>query len=427
MRIAMLSVHTCPLAALGGKETGGMNVYVRELSRELGERGLLIDIYTRQQDPAAPRTVEVWPHVRVIHVPAGPVAPYPKGEVYQHLPQFVEGVRALMEEEGVAYDLYHSHYWLSAWVARELQRSHPAPILHMFHTLGKMKDAVARTPEEREIDVRSGVEGEIMGFVDRIVAATPLDKEQMIELYDADPAKIEVIPCGVDPEMFHPIPKAEAKAHLGGPLADCRMVLFVGRLDPVKGLDTLLKAMCDLTRRTCAEKARKYCLAIVGGDAESAAEAMQDADCLEDIRKTYDLPDLVMFLGARAQEMLAYYYSAAEVCVIPSRYESFGMVALEAMACGTPVIASRVGGLIYTVQDGVTGFLVPDRDPAALADKIDLILSDAGLRDRLGAQALEVTHHFTWGNIAERITQLYQEMLSGGSLGPGSEAPKKAQ
>ena len=417
MRVAMLSVHTSPLAALGGKETGGMNVYVRELSRELGLRGLSIDVFTRQQDPTAPRIVQVWPHVRVIHLPAGPVAPYAKGEVYQHLPEFVAGIKALAAEEGVTYDLLHSHYWLSAWVARELQRSWNVPILHMFHTLGMMKDAVARTPEEREVDIRSAVEGEIMAFVDGIVAATPLDKEQMVQLYDADPDKIWVVPCGVDPGMFHPIPQAEAKAHLGGPLADCRMVLFVGRLDPVKGLDTLLEAMCNLTRRTSPELARKYCLVIVGGDAESAAEAMQTADCLEDIRKVYDLPDLVMFLGARSQEMLAYYYSAAEVCVIPSRYESFGMVALEAMACGTPVIASRVGGLMYTVQDGVTGFLVPDRNPEALADKIDLILSDPDLRNRLGAQALEATHRFTWGNIADQIIQIYRQMLPGQEAG----------
>ena len=412
MRIAMLSVHTSPMAALGGKETGGMNVYVRELSRELGKRGIQVDMFTRQQEPDLPRVEQVWPNVRIIHLPAGPIAPYPKGEVYHHLPEFIQGIKDLAAEEGLHYDLFHSHYWLSALVARELQVVWQVPIIHMFHTLGKMKDAVARSEEEKEVAVRSLEEGRILAFGDRIIAATPLDKQQMVELYDANPDSISVIPCGVDPVMFHPIPRQEAKSHIGGPVADCRMILFVGRLDPVKGLDTLLEAMCVLTRRSDPELAPKYCLVVVGGDAESAAEAMNNADCLDDVKEAYNLPDLVMFLGSRSQEMLAYYYSAAEMVVIPSRYESFGMVALEAMACGTPVIASRVGGLLYTVQDGVSGFLVPDRDPEALADKMELILSDPELRDRLGQQALEATRRYSWGRIADEIMRLYEETLT---------------
>ena len=412
MRVAMLSVHTCPMAALGGKETGGMNVYVRELSRELGKRGIQVDIFTRQQEPGLPRVADVWPNVRVIHLPAGPIKPYPKGEVYNHLPEFIRGVKALAADEDISYDLFHSHYWLSGLVARELQSVWDAPIIHMFHTLGKMKDAVARSDAEREVAIRSVEEGHIMGFADRIVAATPLDRQQMIDLYEADSAKISIIPCGVDPGMFHPIPRQEAKANIGGPVAGCRMILFVGRLDPVKGLDTLLEAMCNLTRSSGPEIARGLCLAVVGGDKESAAEAMDSPECLDEVKELYDIPDLVMFLGSRDQETLSCYYSAAEVVVIPSRYESFGMVALEAMACGTPVIASRVGGLMYTVQDGVTGFLVPDRDPEALADKMGHILSEPELRDRLGRQALEATKRYVWGNIADEIIGLYNERLS---------------
>lgn len=412
----MLSVHTSPIAALGGKETGGMNVYIRELSRELSARGIAVDVFTRQQDPSLERVVPIEPEMRVIHVPAGPIAPYPKGEVYRHLPEFVEGIRRFAAEEGTRYDLFHSHYWLSAWVARELRRSAErrtwnVPIVHMFHTLGKMKDAVAQSPEEREIAIRSEVEGEIMDFADRIIAATPLDKAQMVELYGADPAKIHVIPCGVNTQMFYPIPREEAKAHIGGPMADCRMILFVGRLDPVKGLDTLLEAMCELTRRMRPTQARQYCLVVIGGDAESAAEAMRDADCLEDLKKAHDLPDLVMFLGSQAQDTLVYYYAAAEVCVIPSRYETFGMVALEAMACGTPVIASRVGGLQYTILDGITGFLVPENDPKTLAAKLDLLLFDGELRDRLGREALKQAQRFTWGSVADQVVALYDEVL----------------
>ncbi len=407
----MLSVHTCPLAALGGKETGGMNVYVRELCRQLGRQGVLVDIYTRQQDPEAPHVKEIWPGVRIIHLPAGPIRAYPKGEVYNHLPEFVAGLRQFVAEDGVVYDLIHSHYWLSGWVARELKRDWNVPIIHMFHTLGRMKDAVARTAAEREVDIRDRVEQEIMHFADHIVAATPLDKEQMLSLYDADAAKISVIPCGVDLDMFRPIPRQEAKAYLGGPIADRKMILFVGRLDPVKGLDTLLEAICELAHRS-HDAAGRVCLAVIGGDAESASEAMNNADCLDDLKARFDLSDLVVFLGSRAQDTLAYYYSAAEVCVMPSRYESFGMVALEAMACGTPVIASRVGGLMFTVQDGITGFLVPEGDPKALAAKLELILADPALRDRLGQQALVAARSFTWESVAERVAALYDRVLA---------------
>jgi len=390
-----------------------MNVYVRELSRELGKRGIVVDIFTRQQDPLLPSIEAVWPGVRVIHLPAGPIRPYPKGEVYNHLPEFVAGIEKLVKEEGISYDLIHSHYWLSGWVASKLQESWGVPIIHMFHTLGRMKDAVARNDREKEVDNRATVEEQIMGFADCIVAATPLDKEQMIQLYGVNPAKIRAIPCGVDVEMFHPIPREEAKAHLGGPIADCHMVLFVGRLDPVKGLDTLLEGMCELMRHVSPELARRLCLVVIGGDAESASEAMSSVDCLDDLKRRFDLSDLVMFLGSQAQDTLAYYYSAAEVCVTPSRYESFGMVALEAMACGTPVIASRVGGLTYTVQDEITGFLVPENDPKALASRLELILSDAELRDRLGQQALVVARRFTWGNVADQIVELYGEVVAG--------------
>jgi D-inositol-3-phosphate glycosyltransferase len=412
MRIAMLSVHTSPMAALGGKETGGMNVYVRELCREMGRRGVLVDIYTRKQDPSLPKVAEVWPGVRIINLPAGPVMPYPKGDVYLHLDEFVRGIEEVVLEEGIRYDIYHAHYWLSGLVAERLRAKWDAPVVQMFHTLGRMKDAVARSQAEREVAVRSEEEERIVQFADQIVAATPLDKEQTVQLYGANPDKIVVIPCGVDPEMFYPVPRELAKAEIGGPVSDCRMILFVGRLDPVKGLDTLLEAMCHLTRQSDPEHARKYCLVVVGGDKESAAELLSDTECLEDIRESYDLPDLVMFMGSQTQEMLAHYYAAAEFVVIPSRYESFGMVALEAMACGTPVIASRVGGLTFTVQDGVNGFLVPDQDPDALAAKMSLLLNDPDLRDRLGEQALDVTHRYTWGRIAGEILDLYGRLLA---------------
>ena len=214
MNIAMLSVHTCPLAALGGKETGGMNVYVRELARELSRRGHRIDIFTRSQDPTVPHEVpglEIG--ARVFHVPAGPEAPYNKHRLFDYLPEFVQGVRAEMEHENMQYDIYHAHYWLSGWVARELQREQPAPIIQMFHTLGAMKNQVALGHADRETERRIAVEGAIMRFADRVVAATPSDQQHMLDLYDAPSDKISIIPAGVDLNLFHPIDVPDTKQY----------------------------------------------------------------------------------------------------------------------------------------------------------------------------------------------------------------------
>ena len=410
-RIAMLSVHTCPMAALGGKETGGMNVYVRKLSRELGARGLIVDIYTRLQYALRERVRQLWPNVRVIHLPAGPEKPYNKNLVYKHLPQFVAELRKFAAAEHISYDLVHSHYWLSGWVAREIARSPRAPIVHMFHTLGLMKDAVARNEAEKETTERILVEHEIMDFVDKIVAASPLDKAQMVELYGADPRKIVVIPLGVDLELFRPIPRDEAMAAIGMDVpSHQRLVLFVGRLDPLKGLDTLLRAMCKLKQQE-PELSKDLCLVIIGGDVDKdSAEWDDELECLDKLKDEVGISELVTFLGSRAQNDLPYYYSAAEVCIVPSHYESFGLVALEAMACGTPVIASRVGGLQHTIEDGVTGFLVPAGEPEALAAKLQQILSDHALREQLAMNARRKAQAYTWHSVADRIISLYEEL-----------------
>ncbi|MGC8788035.1 MAG: glycosyltransferase [Anaerolineae bacterium] len=412
-RIAMLSVHTCPMAALGGKETGGMNVYVRELSRELGAKGLVVDIYTRSQDPLRERVRTLWPNVRVIHLPAGPEKPYPKHLVYNHLPQFVAGLREFAAAEGVSYDLVHSHYWLSGWVARELAREYRLPTVHMFHTLGRMKNAVARSEEEKEPPIRIQTEEELVHDIDRLVAATPLEREQLVELYGADSGSIAVIPLGVDLALFRPIPRSEAMKAIGLELPETyHLILFVGRLDPLKGLDSLLKAMCKLTEMESA-LARTLCLAVIGGDVDENQSDLSNAlDCLEKLKAEAGMHDLVAFLGSRAQDTLPYYYSAADVCVVPSHYESFGLVALEAMACGTPVVASRVGGLQHTVEDGVTGFLVPAGEPEALAEKLRLILLDHELQAQLAVHAREKAQHYTWQSVADQILSLYEDLWS---------------
>lgn len=409
LRIAMLSVHTCPLATLGGKETGGMNVYVRDLSRELARRGHHVDVYTRSQDAEAPRISDGLGYgTRVIHLPAGPEHPYDKHLVYDHLPEFVGGVLAQVEGDAIHYDVLHSHYWLSGVVARELRQRWGTPIVHMFHTLGKMKDAVAQRPEERETARRIAVETEIVRFAETLVAATPAEQEQLVRLYTADPARIRVISPGVDTERFHPIPEAHAKEHIGL-CSDCCIILFVGRIEPLKGIDNLLCAIAQVVERRPELREWLY-VTIIGGDPDRIREA-DEMVRLQELREELGIGDVVMFLGAKDQDALQYYYSAAEMVVMPSDYESFGMVALEAMACGTPVIASDVGGLPFLVRHGRTGYRVPARDPAALADKITLLLTDEGLRRRIGQRAACWAESYAWPRIADQIEAVYDELV----------------
>jgi D-inositol-3-phosphate glycosyltransferase len=409
-RVAMLSVHTCPLATLGGKETGGMNVYVRDLSRELGRRGIAVDVYTRSQNPDIPRIgTRLGPNGRVIHVPAGPEAPYDKNSIVDHLPQFVEGVLDFSRREGLHYDVIHSHYWLSGLAARELRLAWGAPIVHMFHTLAQMKNSVANGPHEWEPERRIEGEAEVMDLADRLVAATPLEKAQMIWLYGADTAKIAVVPPGVDLELFRPIPPGEAKRFLGLP-TERRIVLYVGRIEPLKGIDTLLEAMARVAPNIpCWQD--DLAVTIIGGAPGVGVEQVSaELARLERLRAELGIEELVTFQGAQDQDTLVYYYSAAQLVVMPSHYESFGMVALEAMACGTPVVASKVGGLAYNVQDGETGFLVPDRDPETLANRIGLLLCDEDLHARLSQQAAEWAQRYGWATIADQVVDLYEEV-----------------
>jgi D-inositol-3-phosphate glycosyltransferase len=408
MNIAMLSVHTCPLAALGGKETGGMNVYVRELSRELARRGHRVDVFTRSQDPAVPHEV---PGLEigacVCHIPAGPETPYNKHRLFDYLPQFTRGVQEFIAKEHIHYDVYHSHYWLSGWVARELANAQSAPVVQMFHTLGAMKNHVAIGKSDRETDRRIVVEREILQFADRVVAATPRDRQQMMDLYGATGENIVVIPPGVDLTLFHPTEVDNRNAYF----KDDHSVLFVGRIDPVKGIDTWFRAMALVVQENPALR-NKVCVCLIGGDLDED-EPDEEMTRLQSLKDELGISDIVTFLGKHAQEALPYYYTSADVVVMPSRYESFGMVALEAMACGTPVVASDVGGLSYLVRDGETGFLVPEGDARAMANCLGKLLRDPELRSRLGKRGIQVAREYAWPRIADRIENLYCEAVQG--------------
>jgi D-inositol-3-phosphate glycosyltransferase len=406
-RIAMLSVHTCPLATLGGKETGGMNVYVRELTRELARRGVTVDVFTRSQNPHLPHVMHSLGETgRVIHIPTGPEEPYNKNLVFDHLPEFVDNVLQFAQREGIAYDVIHSHYWLSGWAARDLRAEWGAPIIQMFHTLGHVKNLIA-APSERESQRRIDKETEIIGFVDHIVAATPAEEKQLVEYYNADPIKITIIPPGVDTQLFHPHSPEDAKSRLGVRPCD-RMLLFVGRIEPLKGIDTLMRAMALLAYE-CPTWAKDICVAIIGGDPDATEN--EEMERLKAIRAELGITDLVTFLGARDQDKLHHYYSAAEMVIMPSNYESFGMVALEAMACGTPVIASDVGGLGYLVRDGETGLHVPNGNPAALARAIARLAEDHEVRQRMGRRAHLYAQQYSWECIANRVQALYLKAL----------------
>jgi D-inositol-3-phosphate glycosyltransferase len=339
-----------------------MNIYIRELSRELGRRGWHIDVFTRWHREASTKTQPLGKNARVIHIEAGPDGDLPKEEVPYYVPEFLENVRRFRQESQLRYDLVHSHYWISGLVAGTLGEEWHVPHVAMFHTLGEMKNRSRLG--ERETEQRLTAERQIMANADCLVASTEHEKEQMVRLYGAPASRIEVIPCGVDLKLFHFMDKGEARKTLG--LPEGKIVLFVGRIEPLKGIDILLEAVAQLEDR------QDIRAIIVGGDGESSQEVQR----LRWLAEELGLADKVSFWGSVEHERLPLVYNAADVCVMPSYYESFGLVALEAMACGTPVVASRVGGLKSTVKDGETGYLIPWHCPEPFAERLEILLSN---------------------------------------------------
>jgi D-inositol-3-phosphate glycosyltransferase len=416
----MLSYHTCPLATLGGKDTGGLNVYVRELTRNLGHSGVKVDVFTRSQDEHVPYVLhDLGYGNRVVHVPSGPEVPLPKKELAAYIPQFVSGIKKFAQGKEIHYDLIHSHYWTSGLAGLELKEDWKVPVVHMFHTLGLMKNRVAQNPSEIEGEYRIVGERKVISGVDRIVAATPAELAQLQWLYGADIQKATVIPPGVDLSRFYPIPSDEAKAFLGIPLED-HMLLFVGRIEPLKGLDVLLEAIGKYCRQRSQDEPSRLSLAVIGGEPDASPENMTaEMTRLQAMREQFGITDVVTFLGKRSQDTLPYYYSAAEAVVVPSHYESFGMVALEAMACGTPVVASQVGGLAFLVKDGETGFTVPVGDPDALCGPLKSLINDPELRRRMGENAAAFAQEYSWEKIAGRLIQLYGDLFDQAGRRPG--------
>ncbi len=407
----MISYHTCPLATLGGKDTGGMNVYVRDLTRYLGRRSVGVDVFTRSQDEHVPHVLHNLGYGnRIVHIPAGPEHPTDKDHLIEYLPEFVERILAFARTKGIRYDLIHSHYWLSGLAGLQLKAAWDLPVVHMFHTLAMMKTRVARSPEEAASELRLEAEQRLLAEADRVVAATQAELAQFQWLYKADTERVVVIPPGVDTGRFYPIDRDESREFVGVDPGQ-QMVLFVGRIEPLKGIDTLLEAIKLLDEQGVLGEPPLY-LAIIGGDpGETREQRTAEMARLQELCREMEIGHLVTFLGKRDQDTLQYYYSAAEVVVIPSHYESFGLVALEAMACGTPVVASETGGLVFLVRDGETGFHVPADDAAALAERLCDLLEDSSLRQTLGDRAAEYAKQYAWPLIADKIVNFYRSLI----------------
>lgn len=412
MRVAMLSFHTCPLETLGGKDTGGMNVYVRDLTIELGRRGIGVDVFTRSQNEHVPHVLhDLGYGNRIVHVRAGPESPVDKNSLTAYLPEFTMGIKNFARSKNLTYDLIHSHYWLSGLAALDLRAEWASPVIHMFHTLAEMKNRVARNDEQGETDERLDAERRLLESADRIVAPTQAELAQLQWLYRANTHRIVVIPPGVDTTHFYPIPKDEALEFIGSPARQC-MLLYVGRIEPLKGIDTLLEAMALMKKNGFLE-IYPVCLAIIGGEPRLSDESISaEMKRLRALQESLGIGDMILFLGRQDQDTLQYYYSAAEIVVVPSHYESFGLVALEAMASGTPVVASETGGLVFLIKDGETGFHVPAGDPAALAERLMELLSDSELAEKMGKQAAEYAKEFSWSVVADEIIELYETVLA---------------
>ncbi|MBN2555134.1 MAG: glycosyltransferase [Anaerolineales bacterium] len=411
MRVGMLSYHTCPLALLGGKDTGGMNVYVRDLTRELGIHGIGVDVFTRSQDEHVPHVLhDLGYGNRVVHIPAGPEVPMPREALAEYLPDFVRGIREFQRIKNFRYDLIHSHYWLSGIAALQLREEIGAPIIQMFHTLGITKSKIARAEHEHPSQLRLDTERRLLTQADCVVSSTNAEVEEIHQYFGNNVTEIEVIPPGVDLSHFYPIDKDEAREFVGAPCAQ-KMILFVGRIEPLKGVDALIEAVALLNQEGIFDKER-FCLAIIGGDPQASEKEMTaEMNRLLTLRDQHHLQELVIFLGKRSQDSLPYYYSAARVVVVPSHYESFGLVALEAMACGTPVIATDTGGLAYLIKDAETGFHVPVGDPAILAERIKCLLLNEELRTHMAKAAHEYARTYAWSSVVNRIITLYEKVL----------------
>jgi D-inositol-3-phosphate glycosyltransferase len=398
-RVAVFSMHTSPLAQPGAGDGGGMNVYVRALAASLARAGIACDVFTRSEVPGLEPVVEVEPGLRVVHVSAGPEAHLSKHELYDLVPDFVDATLRHVERDG-PYEVLHGNYWLSGAVAHRLKHELDVPLVATFHTLARVK---ADAGIDDDPEHRSQVEHDVIACADLVLASTEEEREQLAGLYDADPHRTEIVPPGVDHRVFAPADRGRARAALG--LDGEPLLLFVGRIQPLKGVDLAVRCLARLDDP-------RSTLLVVGGP--SGPDGADELARVRALATDLGVSSRVRFVDPQPHSRLADFYRAADVCVVPSRSESFGLVALEAAACGTPVVAAAVGGLRSLVVDARTGFLVEGRDPADFAAPVSVLLEDRALAAAMGADAAARSRGYSWSITAARLRRLYGDLVARG-------------
>jgi len=394
-------MHTSPTASLGQNGNGGLNVYVREVSSAFSERGIATDIFTRRQSDDDPAIESLAPLSRVIYLAAG--RSLDKYSLYNEVPRFAEEIRAFAEKERIQYDLLYSHYWLSGEVACLLRPRISAGWAHIAHTLGLVKNRTLASGARPEPALRIRVEGEIAQQADLLIASTTDEADDLVRLYKANPEHIHVVPPGIDLATFQPLDRAEARRKIGyGP---GRLLLFVGRLERLKGVDVAIKALALLRDRDHDDLR----LIVLGEDVRDGDESEKER--LKAVATSLGVRDRVDFLGSVAHHELPYFYAAADAVVMPSYSESFGLVALEAQACGRPVVASGVSGLRSVVRDEVSGYLIDGHDPALYAERIGRLLADPELAQQMGLRGRLLAQRFSWTRTADRLEALFDNVI----------------
>ena len=405
-RVAMISLHTSPLDQPGTGDAGGMNVYVTETARELARRGIEVDIYTRATSSTQPPIAEAEPGIAVHHIVAGPFEGLTKSELPGQLCVFArEVLRHEASHDAGHYDVVHSHYWLSGQVGALARDRWGVPLVHTMHTMAKVKNAALAEGDTAEPMSRIIGEEQVVAAADMLIANTDDEAKDLIQSYDADPTRLEVVNPGVDLTAFAPTPQASARARLGLP-AEAQVLLFVGRIQPLKAPDVLLRAAAELRSR---DPRRPLVVAVVGGPSGSGLE---HPTALTDLATNLGLDDVVRFVPPVMRAELVDWYAAASLVCVPSYNESFGLVAVEAQAVGTPVVAAAVGGLTTAVADGRTGLLVQGHDPRDYADAFARILDEPGLRDRMSAEARQHAETFSWARTADETLDVYDRARS---------------
>ncbi len=397
-RVAYLSMHTSPLMQPGVGNAGGMNVYIDELARTMVGRGVAVDVFTRRTDPGQPDVVDVIDGYRVFHTDAGPPTPAPISDMVDWVHEFAEGVIAVLEPDPP--DVVHSHYWLSGSAGLIVKRKLGIPLANSFHTLGRVKDLAKRSDETPESEARIAAELEVIAESDCVVAATPLEAQELMEHYGADPTRLCTSPPGIDHTVFSPGDRADARKSVGWAPERIHAV-FAGRIQPLKGVDVALEAAAMIAARVPG-----FRLSVIGGASGPSGDS--EVERLTERASLPDLDGVVDFHSPVPHRELAEYYRAADVVMLPSRSESFGLVAAEAQSCGVPVVASRVGGLEHVVADGRSGILVDGWEPSDHAEAVISIITDPDLASRLSAGALRWSERFSWDSTANRFLELYE-------------------